>query len=1164
MSKKELHFKEIKIHKTPGLGNGLEPYSNLSPHINIIGGPNASGKTTTAKTIQKLLNYHKINEIRAEASFDLDSKLWKSEIEMGYTKMLEEGQIATLEGLPALEEMSRYLLSDVKLAREKDEDLAENIIKEAIGGYDLEKAREQLKYSSDKITKGVSEYKELEKYSKAVEDEQKHQSKISTDEKRLSFLKTKAANQRKAFNYLTLYENLIKYKHNTQELGELKSKLGAFPNVIEKVREDDAVNLKSAWQKLTEIKTQQKVLDSNLNRLNDQIKELKLPANGVPKEEFSILRNEVQNVKELNNTIERLKAEKEELENQKNILAKNIGIKDADLTQFEGLNIAGIQKTDEFWQEGFTVYGEVSIIAKEIAHLKDELNELDNNNSGAQKLIKGIDALTNWLSEENESAGEPNVFMGAAIIAFIVISSVALGFTEYTYFGYGAGLLAVILVVILFISNKKTKPSVSKDYSKKAYKKTGLEAPKTWARNDIVEKLNELISDLEIAKQVQAIQQKLETKNEQYQSKNEQLDIFKTNVNQLSEDIKSTPFQNEINPANYQSIYWFTTNLIKWETAYIEFKNKLVQLESKSVQLANLLAVINRKLQTYANESAEDVETALYIFAQLEDRINKYDEFADQLNTIKNESGRLDIINNQQEDIIGQISNRLKIKPEDIAIAESYVNQTGEYQKLSSELNNNKEQISRIQQEIEQSSVYENQLATISRFTLDELDIQLNKYAIEAKNLEATLEEITGIRTKIELTKENHRLEKAEADKETAKQNLIKFYEDRLSSNIGDIIVDELKAQINTERMPKVFNRAKQLFSKFTQYRYELRIGERADNIRFTAFDSVDDTTRQLEELSTGTRVQLILAVRLAFIESTETTLKLPILADELLARSDTRRAEAIIEAMIEISREGRQVFYFTAQEDEMAKWKTVLAKPQNSDIESREYILGQFEGFKGDNKTELTPIRFDIDIPNPDGISYLEYGKVLNLPTITMDTANGANLHLWHFIDNTTLLHRLLEKGVKNYNSLQLYLNNGNQVEGLTDEIKSDLAKYVKLADAYFKLQRIGRSKPINRKILEESGAVSDTFIERVTEKMAENENDPERLLAALENGEVSRFTGGKITELREYLINNGYLSEEEPLTQEEFQQEIEKSIVRLDIHPPKAQLFLDRLWRE
>ena len=95
----------------------------------------------------------------------------------------------------------------------------------------------------------------------------------------------------------------------------------------------------------------------------------------------------------------------------------------------------------------------------------------------------------------------------------------------------------------------------------------------------------------------------------------------------------------------------------------------------------------------------------------------------------------------------------------------------------------------------------------------------------------------------------------------------------------------------------------------------------------FTAVDQVERRGRSLDQLSSGTRVQLLLAVRIAFVEQQEQGVKLPLLLDEVLGNSDDERARAIMEAVVELSREGRQIFYFTAQMDEVARWRALFAE---------------------------------------------------------------------------------------------------------------------------------------------------------------------------------------------------------------------------------------------
>ena len=160
-------------------------------------------------------------------------------------------------------------------------------------------------------------------------------------------------------------------------------------------------------------------------------------------------------------------------------------------------------------------------------------------------------------------------------------------------------------------------------------------------------------------------------------------------------------------------------------------------------------------------------------------------------------------------------------------------------------------------------------------------------------------------------------------------EGLKQLYDDNLSSITGQLLVDTLKEQMREQNRPKVFKEANRLFNRITKGRYELEIDEK-DGPDFRAYDTVEKIGRGLDELSSGTRIQLLMAVRLAFVETQESAVRLPILADELLANSDDVRAQAIIEALTEISREGRQIFYFTAQGMRFQSGKITFLKTAN------------------------------------------------------------------------------------------------------------------------------------------------------------------------------------------------------------------------------------------
>lgn len=191
----------------------------------------------------------------------------------------------------------------------------------------------------------------------------------------------------------------------------------------------------------------------------------------------------------------------------------------------------------------------------------------------------------------------------------------------------------------------------------------------------------------------------------------------------------------------------------------------------------------------------------------------------------------------------------------------------------------------------------------VDRATLDE----------ELAGLTAKRKELVDCRVALETYSTRGELAAAIADHENAVRTL---EEQRLGlvarRTLGLILERQTQLAEDMDR-PPVLKRASQLFLAFTD-RYELIFSEG----RFLAKEGQEKL--ELHQLSDGTRVQLLLAVRLAFVEQEE-TLQLPLFLDEILGNSDDTRADDIVRTLLHIAGTGRQVFYFTAQMDEVNRW---------------------------------------------------------------------------------------------------------------------------------------------------------------------------------------------------------------------------------------------------
>src|SRR5690606_26649936 len=175
--------------------------------------------------------------------------------------------------------------------------------------------------------------------------------------------------------------------------------------------------------------------------------------------------------------------------------------------------------------------------------------------------------------------------------------------------------------------------------------------------------------------------------------------------------------------------------------------------------------------------------------------------------------------------------------------------------------------------------------------------------------------------------------------------------------------------------------------------------------------------------------------------------------------------------------------------------------------------------------------------VPVPDGSSPEEYASRLRVPPI--DPRRGVgDIHIFYVLrDDLTLLHRLVaDWRVSHVGPLEALLRSRDASDVVRDSsTRERLARRCRIAHAWVDAYMKGRGKPVDRHALEASGAVSNRFIEAVTELASRFDGHAKRLVDARERREAAGFQRQKIEELREWLEERGYLDTAETLTADE-----------------------------
>ncbi|MFG0335252.1 MAG: ATP-binding protein, partial [Maioricimonas sp. JB049] len=131
------------------------------------------------------------------------------------------------------------------------------------------------------------------------------------------------------------------------------------------------------------------------------------------------------------------------------------------------------------------------------------------------------------------------------------------------------------------------------------------------------------------------------------------------------------------------------------------------------------------------------------------------------------------------------------------------------------------------------------------------------------------------------------------------------------ATRLASQAIDEVRDRLEQDCQPETLKGASDYLDRLTCGKYRkirVPLGER----RLLIDDDQGQTTR-VEHLSSGTREQLFLAIRLAMIqEFAGEGIDLPMVLDDVVVNFDQVRTEAAVNTLIEFAEAGQQILLFT------------------------------------------------------------------------------------------------------------------------------------------------------------------------------------------------------------------------------------------------------------
>jgi hypothetical protein len=432
----------------------------------------------------------------------------------------------------------------------------------------------------------------------------------------------------------------------------------------------------------------------------------------------------------------------------------------------------------------------------------------------------------------------------------------------------------------------------------------------------------------------------------------------------------------------------------------------------------------------------------------------------------------------------------------------------------------------------------------------------------EAEQFEARVHAVSALETRLDAAGRAHEVEAALAQRAVLHDALQEEAERVTRELVTHTLVTHLEAWTQEAQRPAVFRRARELFAQLTRGHWQLHLADARGVPHFSAEDTRTGVHHAPDTLSAGTRVQLLVAVRVAFVESEESDgVRLPLFFDETLGTSDDERSDALIDAVLTLVAQGRQVFYATAQRDEVAKWRAALEARARvgAPIAWGEVDLVAVRRLAtGTVRTDVPPPQPPRELPMWALASHAAFGAATNVPPVDIGRQSVSAWPLWYLTTDVALLHAAWRLGMERWGEFAWFMESGGtlSIDGVSDAelaMRMDaVASVATLGESLHRLSAIGRGRPVDRSVLEACDAISANFLDQVAEVARSVGGDAQQLLVRLEAGAVPRWRRSVQEKFEAFLRANGYCDDADPLAPEE----VRLGMIAESPHPDAAGL--------
>jgi len=1114
-----MQLKSLQIRVLPGLDPGFQV--DFDPGaVNVITGPNASGKSSLVRAVRAMLypqSQSDYSELRAE--WQRGDQVLTSERRGHQVNWLAEGKTIDPPGLPPLDAIGAFLIhaEDLNALGDTDQHIANHLRTLLAGGYDLNAVLRQKELAPPPRPKKLAQ--ELSRLDQAVIAKETEYAELDNELATLGRLKHQLEQSADAAGQLRAIEDALALANAIAERNALEhTQDKEFPSGMDRLRGDELERLNQADEKLQH---RLKELASTRASLETARQQLEQSGNVSP-QTLEALQGELSDdrdrLAELEQRIDHTRDEVSKLSRATELAARRLG-KTEGLKPADKLNQSALEELEKNVDR-------VQAMREQIRALTGELTRthVSSNITGRSQddLREARQALQQWMDGARTSLLEGVLWGGLSIAAGLAAWRL-LGPQELELMPELIMLILIALGVPLGLLANFGLRWRDQDQAVKAYLATDIEAPLGWTEAEVESRLERLDRELESA-----------TRHEISQARSadvrEQLNNQRSKFDQAREKLKTLAREIDVGAdARLETgfLLW-CRHLYEWQSRQSALLQAKTELEALQTRYSELKDAVTARLRKHGIEEStldpQDLDDGLTegsralaaIVHQLTPRMRRNAELHNESTALEHRINELSADIHQLRTAQEPIFVQAGLKPDDREGLALRVDQIKAWRQLEQARRDQTTEISRLEARLGDDPELVRMAREQAREPLERQHSELTSRVAERDQINQRVGEI---QTRHQAVLERRELQQCTHERAVTQRELGRALDEHLLSEAAHLLIEDVREAYQVSNEPAALTQAGRWFERFTRHRYRLRF----HNDHFSALDTGDGRERGISELSTGTRVQLLLAVRLAWIERLEDqTEPLPVFMDEVLTTTDPDRYQSVVASVQELVSKGRQMFYLTAQRDDAQAWSEWAGDgPKPHLVDMAEVRAGHIDPLE---MTMPHGSREAVPIPDPSDMALEEWAQAAGVDAIS-PWRDAGSIHVFHLLqDEVEQVAELVRYELTRLGELESFLASTQARKLVSQDEAQRLEQRIAAARLILDDWRLRHDRPVDAPALTHSGAVSDHFMDRVRALNETVGGDPKALLEGLRQGQVSRFRSDNIDQLENWLIDQGY----------------------------------------